>query len=83
MSVGICLERSLDMIVGLLGIIKAGGTYVPLDPEYPIERLAFMLEESNVAILLTDENLEEALPSSGAHVICLDAEQDEISKLFS
>jgi amino acid adenylation domain-containing protein len=79
MRVGICLERSLDMIVGLLGIVKAGGTYVPLDPEYPIERLAFMLEESNVAILLTDESLEDALPSSGAHVIFLNAEQDEIA----
>src|SRR5688572_5501370 len=79
MRVGICLERSLEMIVGLLGIIKAGGTYVPLDPEYPLERLAFMIEESNVAILLTDENLADALPSSGAHLICLDAEQDEIA----
>ena len=79
MSVGICLERSLDLIVGLLGIIKAGGTYVPLDPEYPLERLAFMLEESKVAILLTDENLADALPSSGAHVICLDVEQDQIA----
>jgi amino acid adenylation domain-containing protein len=78
MRVGICLERSLDMIVGLLAILKAGGTYVPLDPEYPIERLAFMVEESNVVILLTDENLEQALPSAGAHVICLDAEQEEL-----
>jgi amino acid adenylation domain-containing protein len=79
MSVGICLERSLDMIVGLLGIIKAGGTYVPLDPEYPLERLAFMVAESKVAILLTDEGLAEALPDSGAPVICLDAAQKEIS----
>ena len=79
MRVGICLERSLDMIIGLLGILKAGGTYVPLDPQYPIERLAFMLEDSNIIILLTDENLEQALPVSHAHVVCLDALQDETS----
>ena len=79
MRVGICLDRSLDLIIGLLAIIKAGGTYVPLDPEYPIERLAFMLEESNVVILLTDENLEQFLPSSSAQVISLDTEQDQIS----
>ena len=79
MSVGICLERSLEMMVGLMGIIKAGGSYVPLDPEYPLERLAFMLEESKVAILLTDENLAEALPGSDAHVICLDAAEAGIS----
>jgi amino acid adenylation domain-containing protein len=78
--VGICLERAVDMIVGLLAILKAGGTYVPLDPEYPIDRLAFMIEESNVFFLLTDESLEESLPSSGAHVIIQNAEQDEISK---
>lgn len=78
--VGICLDRSVDMIVGLLGILKAGGTYVPLDPEYPIERLVFMLEESNVVMLLTNEDLEQALPASGAHIICLDVDGDEISR---
>ncbi len=51
--VGICVERSLEMVVGLLGILKAGGAYVPLDPAYPPERLAFMLEDSRVAVLLT------------------------------
>ena len=78
--VGVCLGRGPEMIVALLGILKAGGTYVPLDAEYPIERLAFMLEESNVIILLTEEALEEALPSTGAHVVCLDAEQGQIIK---
>ncbi|HEX7774866.1 MAG TPA: amino acid adenylation domain-containing protein, partial [Pyrinomonadaceae bacterium] len=78
-SVGICLERSLDMIVGLLGIIKAGGIYVPLNSEYPLERLAFMVEETKIAVLLTEKGLAEALPDSGAQVICLDAEHDEIS----
>ena len=51
--VGICVERSLDMIVALLGILKAGGAYVPLDPTYPQDRLAFILEDAQVAVLLT------------------------------
>ena len=53
--VGICVERSLEMIVGLLGILKAGGAYVPLDPGYPKERLAFMLEDARVGVLLTQQ----------------------------
>ena len=76
--VGVCLGRGPEMIVALLGTLKAGGTYVPLDAEYPLERLAFMLEESGVAILLTEEALEEALPSTGAHLVCLDAGRYEI-----
>ena len=55
--VGICLERSLDLVVGLLGIVKAGGAYVPLDPEYPQERLRFMARDADVAVLVTDESL--------------------------
>ena len=57
--VGICVERSIEMVVGLLGILKAGGAYVPLDPAYPKERLRFMLEDSQVSVLLTQENLVE------------------------
>ncbi|TMI56674.1 amino acid adenylation domain-containing protein [Candidatus Bathyarchaeota archaeon] len=57
--VGICIERSLEMIVGLLGILKAGGAYVPLDPAYPRERLRFMLEDAQVSVLLTHESLIE------------------------
>ena len=57
--VGICVERSLEMVIGLLGILKAGGAYVPLDPAYPSERLAFMLEDSQVSVLLTQESLIE------------------------
>ncbi|HEU0076091.1 MAG TPA: amino acid adenylation domain-containing protein, partial [Longimicrobiaceae bacterium] len=59
--VGLCLERSLEMVVGLLGILKAGGAYVPLDPGYPAERLAFMLADSGVKVLLTREELRGAL----------------------
>ena len=55
--VGICVERSLEMLVGLLGILKAGGAYVPLDPSYPPERLAYMLEDAEVKIILTEDNL--------------------------
>ena len=70
--VGICMERSLDMVIGLLGTLKAGGAYVPLDPAYPKERLAFMLEDTQAPVLLTQENLIERLPKHKAHVLCLD-----------
>src|ERR687886_303732 len=70
--VGICMERSVEMIVGLLGILKAGGAYVPLDPSYPSERLGFMLEDSQVSVLLTREKLVEQLPDviASAHQNC-------------
>jgi amino acid adenylation domain-containing protein len=71
--VGFCMERSLDMVVGLLGILKAGGAYVPLDPAYPLERLAFMLEDAQVPVLLTQEGLLTRLPDYGAAVVCLDS----------
>ena len=71
--VGICMERSIEMIVGLLGILKAGGAYVPLDPAYPKERLAFILQDTAVPVLLTQQRLLEALPDCGAKVICLDS----------
>ncbi|HEY0733698.1 MAG TPA: amino acid adenylation domain-containing protein [Herpetosiphonaceae bacterium] len=72
MRVGICVERSPDMVVGVLGILKAGGAYVPLDPDYPAERLASMLEDSAVSILLTQERLSATLPSVTTQTICLD-----------
>jgi len=70
--VGICMERSPEMILGLLGILKAGGAYVPLDPTYPEERLAFMLEDSRVPVLLTQRRLLETLPQRRARLLCLD-----------
>ena len=72
--VGICMERSLEMVVGLLAILKAGGAYVPLDPDYPAERLAFLLQDSAVPILLTQRHLLPSLPESTARVLCLDAD---------
>ncbi|MFM7584055.1 MAG: non-ribosomal peptide synthetase, partial [Caldilinea sp.] len=70
--VGLCVERSLEMVVGLLGILKAGGAYVPLDPAYPAERLAFMLEDAAVPVLLTQEALLAALPVAETQLLCLD-----------
>jgi aspartate racemase len=72
--VGICLERSVEMVVGLLGILKAGGAYVPLDPEYPQERLAFMLEDTKTPLLLTQASLKEHLPKYSGRVVCLDSD---------
>jgi amino acid adenylation domain-containing protein len=78
--VGICLERSLEMIVGLLAILKAGGAYVPLDPEYPSERLSFMLEDAQLSVLLTQQTLGENLPQHQASIICLDNDWEKIAE---
>ncbi|HEU4508036.1 MAG TPA: amino acid adenylation domain-containing protein, partial [Pyrinomonadaceae bacterium] len=72
--VGICVERSVQMMVGLLGILKAGGAYVPLDPSYPRERLAYMLADARLPVLVTQTQLGESLPEHGARTVCLDAE---------
>ncbi|WP_442940787.1 non-ribosomal peptide synthase/polyketide synthase [Nostoc sp.] len=78
--VGICVERSLEMIVGILGILKAGGAYLPLDPEYPAERLSFMLEDAQVTVLLTQDKLLEKLPGHKGQVVCLDTDWQLISQ---
>ncbi len=70
--VGLCVERSVDMLVGLLGILKAGGAYIPLDPMYPKDRLAYMLENSRAGILLTQTQLLDQLPACSAQKILLD-----------
>jgi amino acid adenylation domain-containing protein len=76
--VGICVERSLEMIVGLLAILKAGGAYLPVDPEYPKERLAFMLDDAEAPILLTQQRLLGRLPERKGHTICLDGDWPRI-----
>jgi aspartate racemase len=74
--VGICIERSLSMLVGLLGILKAGGAYVPLDPTYPKDRLAFIIEDSQVPVLLTAAHLVEFLPENQARLVYLDTDRE-------
>ncbi|MEH2068927.1 MAG: amino acid adenylation domain-containing protein [Nostoc sp.] len=76
--VGLCVERSLEMVVGLLGILKAGGAYLPLDPNYPQERLSFMLEDAQVRVLLTQQPLLEKLPKHQAEIVCLDTDWQSI-----
>ena len=79
--VGVCVERSLDMIVGLLGILKAGGAYVPLDPAYPKERLAFVLQDAQVSVLLTQQRLLATLPTTyGTQVLCLDTDWAQVAR---
>ncbi|MDQ3942418.1 MAG: amino acid adenylation domain-containing protein, partial [Actinomycetota bacterium] len=72
--VGLCVERSVEMVVGLLGILKAGGAYVPLDPSYPKERLSFMIEDAQAPVVLTQERLVGGLPRHAARLLCLDAD---------
>ena len=78
--IGICVERSLKMIVGILGILKAGGAYVPIDPTYPQERITFMLSDAQVELLLTQENLLRALPEHQVQTILLDTDWELIEK---
>jgi len=76
--VALCMERSIDMVVALLGILKAGGAYVPLDPSYPRERLGFMLEDTEAAVLVTHERLIEKLPEQSTHLVYLDKDREKI-----
>jgi non-ribosomal peptide synthetase component F len=78
--VGISVERSLEMIVGLLGILKAGAAYLPLDPTYPKERLSFMLSDSQVQVLLTQQKFVESFADSGAKTVCLDQDWELITR---
>ena len=78
--VGMLVERSLEMIVGMFGVLKAGGAYVPLDPDYPEARVAFMLVDGQIPVLLTQEHLVGRLPKYDGHIICLDDDWAVISQ---
>jgi amino acid adenylation domain-containing protein len=77
--VGLLVERSPEMVVGLLGILKAGGAYLPLDPSYPLQRLAYMLTDARAAVLVTQAGLEHVVREHGARVVRLDANWEEIT----
>ena len=81
--VGLCVERSLDMVVGILGILKAGGAYLPLDPSYPKDRLAFMVEDAKPPVVLTQYELKELFPEYVGRIIALDADWSEIERELS
>ncbi|NER29541.1 MAG: amino acid adenylation domain-containing protein, partial [Symploca sp. SIO1C4] len=78
--VGLCVERSLEMVVALLGILKAGGAYVPLDPDYPTERLSFMLQDAQLSVIITQQQLVESLQQHQARVLCLDTDKETIAQ---
>jgi non-ribosomal peptide synthetase component F len=78
--VGICVERSVEMVVGLFGILKAGGAFVPLDASYPRERLHYMLADAHVKVLLTEERLADEFAESGVELVCLDAAAAELAR---
>lgn len=77
--IGLYAERSIDLIVGLFGIVKAGSAYVPLDPTYPAERLAFMIADAQVPLLLTQQHLMDSLPAHKARVVCIDNDWQTIA----
>ena len=78
--VSIFMDRSMEMMVGLLAVLKAGGAYVPIDPAYPPERIAFILEDTATPVLLTQQSMLSLLPSHSARVVCLDEQQEEIER---
>ncbi|WP_370601383.1 non-ribosomal peptide synthase/polyketide synthase [Pseudomonas nitroreducens] len=77
--VGVAAERSVELVVALLGIVKAGGAYVPMDPDYPQDRLQHMLADSGVSLLLTQQHLRDRLPPTQARTVCLDSQWSEIA----
>ncbi|SDY15893.1 non-ribosomal peptide synthetase, partial [Myxococcus xanthus] len=79
--VGLCLERSPDMVVGLLAILKAGGAYVPIDHHYPAERISLLLQEAGIGVLVTTKPLAEGLPASNSKHVCVDTDADVITAL--
>ena len=77
--VGIMVERSIEMVVGLLGILKSGAAYVPFDPKYPAERLRFMLEDAQVSVLLIHERTAEMVPQGVSQLVSLDGDWAQVA----
>lgn len=82
-AVGVCMERSPDLIVGLLSVLKAGGAYVPIDPAYPIDRRMYLLEDSRARVVVTQEQFRDAFAATGATVVTLDSEDSWPKSLSS
>ncbi len=78
--VGVCVERSLAMVVGLLGILKTGAAYVPIDPHYPLDRIDYMLTDAKINLLLTQQSLIEHLPQQANQLVCLDTDWEKIAQ---
>jgi amino acid adenylation domain-containing protein len=78
--IGICLERSVDLVVALLAVLKTGAAYVPIDPDYPAERQAFMLADAQVPVLVSEERLVARFPDGDAEIVCLDRDSPTISR---
>src|SRR4029077_13444507 len=76
--VDICMERGLDLVVSLFGVLKSGAAYVPIDPVYPPDRQSFMLKDAQAPVLLTQEPLLGALPEHAAKVVCLDSDRPRL-----
>lgn len=81
MRVGICLHRSLDLLVAVFAVLKAGGAYVPLDPEYPKKRLAYLLEDANIKVLLSNSEVVKQLPEHNAATFCMDGDGQQLEQL--
>lgn len=81
--VGLCCDRGLEMMIGLLGILKAGATYVPIDPAYPPDRITWVLEDAQISLLLTQSHLQSELPATSAKMVRLDADWDAIAAAHS
>lgn len=81
--VGVVMERSLEMVVALYGILKAGGAYVPIDPGFPEDRLKFMMEDADIAVVLTQEHVQNRLPAKMGNVVCLDSQWSSVEQEIS
>jgi amino acid adenylation domain-containing protein len=78
--IGVCVERSLEMVVGLLGALKSGGAYLPLDPAYPAERLKYMLEDAGAKVVITEQHFKSSVEGEGREIICIDTQWAEIER---